>query len=170
MTGPVFVDANVFLYARDADEAQKRPRARAWLEYLWREALGRTSIQVLSEYYVNLKRKGASILAARDAWEDVRMYLAWNPREIDAEVFLRARDVEQRYRISWWDSLVVAAAQLQDCAVLLTEDLQDGAVFGTVTVRSPFTLAAGEPGARYAVAAAPSQHGTRGRPRRAIRP
>jgi len=39
-----------------------------------------------------------------------------------------------------WDAMVVAAAQLQDCALLLTEDLHDGAVFGAVTVRSPFTL------------------------------
>lgn len=164
MTVPVFVDANVFLYARDLDEVRKRPLARAWLEYLWREALGRTSIQVLSEYYVNLKRKGAR--AEADAWDDVRMYLAWNPREIDEDVFLRGREVEQRYRLSWWDSLVVAAAQLQDCGVLLTEDLRDGAVFGTVTIRSPFTLAAGAPAGQYAVPSAPRRHRTRGRPRR----
>ncbi|HEY9530408.1 MAG TPA: PIN domain-containing protein [Burkholderiales bacterium] len=166
MTGPVFVDANVFLYALDRDEVRKRPLARAWLEYLWREALGRTSIQVLSEYYVNLTRKGASKRAAEGAWEDVRMYLSWNPREIDEEVFLRARENEQRYRISWWDSLVVAAAQLQDCALLLTEDLQDGAVLGSVTVRSPFTLEIGEAGAQYAIPEAPSRHRGRGRPRR----
>jgi hypothetical protein len=45
--------------------------------------------------------------------------------------------------------MIVAAAQLQECALLLTEDLQDGAVFGTVTVRSPFTLDVREPGAKY---------------------
>ena len=94
------------------------------------------------------------------------MYLSWNPREIDEEVFLRARENEQRYRISWWDSLVVAAAQLQDCALLLTEDLQDGAVLGSVTVRSPFTLEIGEAGAQYAIPEAPSRHRGRGRPRR----
>jgi predicted nucleic acid-binding protein len=37
MTGPVFVDANVFLYARDEREPVKLPRARAWLDHLWRE-------------------------------------------------------------------------------------------------------------------------------------
>jgi predicted nucleic acid-binding protein len=115
---------------------------------------------------VNLKRKGAA-LAAEVAWEDVRMYLAWHPREIDEEVFLRARDVEKRYRLSWWDSMVVAAAQLQDCGVLLTEDLQDGAVFGGVTVRSPFSLAVGEPAAAYTLAPAAPRHRPRGRPRRA---
>lgn len=167
MTELVFVDANVFLYALDADEPAKQPRAKAWLECLWREARGRTSMQVLSEYYVNLKRRGASGLTAEAAWEGVKLYLAWQPREIDEEVFLRAREIEQRFRISWWDSMVVAAAQVQDCAVLLTEDLQDGGVFDMLTVRSPFTLAAGAPAAAYEATAARSRHRPRGRPRRA---
>jgi predicted nucleic acid-binding protein len=48
-TALVFVDTNVFLYARDAGEPTKQPRAAAWLEQLWRERSGRTSMQVLSE-------------------------------------------------------------------------------------------------------------------------
>jgi hypothetical protein len=63
--------------------------------------------------------------------------------------------------------MVVGAAQLQDCALLLSEDLHDGAVFGGVTVRSPFTLAAEEPRAQYAATpAARSRHRPRGRPKR----
>ena len=57
MTVPVFVDTNVLLYARDVGEPHKQPRAAAWLEWLWRQQLGRTSVQVLSEYYVNVTRK-----------------------------------------------------------------------------------------------------------------
>lgn len=63
--------------------------------------------------------------------------------------------------------MVVGAAQLQGCALLLTEDLQDGAVFGDVTVRSPFTLDVHEPAAAYAVTpAARPRHRPRGRPKR----
>lgn len=94
------------------------------------------------------------------------MYLAWHPREIDEEVFLRARDIEQRFQLSWWDSLVVAAAQLQDCNILLTEDLRDGVMLGTVTVRSPFTLTIGEPAASYAAPPSRLRHRPRGRPLR----
>jgi predicted nucleic acid-binding protein len=36
--------------------------------------------------------------------------------------------VQQRYRLSWWDSLIVAAAQLQACSLLLSEDTANGAV------------------------------------------
>lgn len=63
--------------------------------------------------------------------------------------------------------MVVAAAQIQDCALLLTEDLQDGAVYGGVTVRSPFTLDVREPLPAYAVApAVRPRHRGRGRPRK----
>jgi predicted nucleic acid-binding protein len=72
MTAPVFVDTNVLLYARDAGETGKQPRAAAWLDHLWREQLGRTSFQVLSDYYVNVTRKLSPGLAPDEAWDDVR--------------------------------------------------------------------------------------------------
>ena len=167
MTGLVFVDANVFLYAHDEGDPAKMPRANAWLNYLWREGLGRTSIQVLSEYYVNLKRKAGASLLPEEAWERVARFLAWKPHPVDEPLFRRAREIEQRWRLSWWDSIVVAAAQLQGCALLLTEDLQDGAVYGGVTVRSPFTLDVREPVPAYAaVPPAKPRHRGRGRPRK----
>ena len=63
--------------------------------------------------------------------------------------------------------LVVGAAQLQDCVVLLTEDLQDGMAFGTLAVRSPFSSVLKEPPAEYSVPRAHPLHRPRGRPRRA---
>lgn len=167
MTAPVFVDTNVIVYARDAREPAKQRLAESWLDHLWRERLGRTSFQVLSEYYVSVTRKLDPGLPAQEAWDDVNAMMAWNPRPIDRVVLERGRAIEARYRLSWWDSLVVAAAQLEGCAVLLTEDLQDGAQFDGVTVRSPFTLSVAEPRAAYTIASAASRHPRRGRPRRA---
>ncbi len=167
MTVPVFVDTNVLLYARDANEPAKQPRAQAWLEHLWRERLGRTSMQVLSEFYVNLKRKGGVRLTAEESWDRTARYFAWKPLPVDETLMRCAREIEQRHRLSWWDSMVVGAAQLQDCGLLLTEDLHDSAVFGSVTVRSPFTLAVEESVATYSAApAAASRHRHRGRPKR----
>ena len=168
MPGPaVFADANFLLYVLDERERAKQVRAAAWHERLWREDLGRTSMQVVSEFYVNLERMAGSRMSQEDAWAHASRYLAWNPLPIDREVLRVGREVERRYRISWWDSLIVAAAQLQDCEILLTEDLQDGMVFGRVTVRSPFTLEAREPAAAYSVMPPlASLHRPRGRPRR----
>ena len=170
MPAPVFVDTNVLLYARDAGDAAKQRRAAGWLEYLWREQLGRTSIQVLSEYYVNVTRKLTPGLSQEDAWDDVQSLMTWSPHPMDEPLLERGRDIERRYELSWWDSLIIAAAQLQGCPLLLTEDLQDGGVYGSVKVRSPFTLDLGEPAAAYTtVARAVSRHPARGRPKLAVR-
>lgn len=166
MIAPVFVDANVLVYARDANEVVKQPRAADWVARLWREQSGRTSMQVLSEYYVTITRKIKPVVSTDVAWNDVKSYLAWRPQPIDEALLQCAREIEQRYRLSWWDSMVIAAAQLQDCALMLTEDLQDGAVFGAVTVRSPFTLAVEEPRPMYQVASTVRPHRRPGRPRK----
>src|SRR5712692_5673330 len=70
--GLVFVDTNVLVYARDSSERTKHPRARAWLEMLWRERTGRLSTQVLHEYYVTVTRNLKPGLRADEAREDVR--------------------------------------------------------------------------------------------------
>lgn len=169
MTGPCFVDANVFVYTRDARDAAKRERALQWIELLWRDRLGRTSAQAIAEFYAVATRKLG--IEPERAWQTAERYFAWNPQPVDEALLRRAREIELRYRLSWWDSMIVAAAQLQGCALLLTEDLQDGAVFGAVTARSPFTLEVREAVARYTVErqGAPL-HRPRGRPRRAAAP
>jgi predicted nucleic acid-binding protein len=167
MTAPVFVDTNVLLYWRDGRDAAKQARAAEWLAHLWREKTGRTSTQVLSEYYVNVTRKLDPGLPADEAWDDVQALLAWDPQPIDGALLQRGQTVSSRYGLSWWDSLVVAAAQVQGCSLLLTEDLQDRADYGGVTVRNPFVLALGEEAAAYGAAAVvASRHRSRGRPRR----
>jgi len=161
----VFVDANVFLYARDAVEPLKRTRAQEWLSALWVEGRGRTSFQVLNEYYTNAKRKLG--IGPDVAWDDVTALFAWAPQPVNEQVLLVAREVERRHRLSWWDSLIVGAAQIQSCRVLLTEDLHDGESFGMVRVLNPFLHAVREPVADYLVASHTLVHRPRGRPRRA---
>jgi predicted nucleic acid-binding protein len=165
MTGPCFVDANVFVYARDPRDPRKQERAAQWIDMLWRERLGRTSVQAISEYYAVATRKLG--FPAERAWQYAERYFAWRPIPVDEVLLRRAREIEQRYRLYWWDAMIVAAAQIQECALLLTEDLQDGMTLGSVTVRSPFALSVGEPAAQYEVAPlAASRHRPRGRPKR----
>lgn len=168
MTAAVFVDTNVFVYARDASEPAKRSIAIQWLEELWREHRGRTSTQVLSEYYVTVTGKLPRRLDREIAWGHVRDLLAWEPQEISPEVLRLAREIEQRYATSWWDAMIVAAAQLQDCSILLSEDFQDGMAFGGVAVRNPFTTRVAEQPAEY-TAPRVARHRPRGRPRSAAR-
>jgi predicted nucleic acid-binding protein len=166
MTAPVFVDSNVLLCRRDAAETVKQPLAAAWLEHLWKSASGRTSCQVLNEFYVNATRKLSPGLDPEDAWDDITALFRWNPLPTTTDLIVRSRDIERRHRLSWWDSLIVAAAQMQNCALLLSEDFQDGARYGSVVVRSPFTLTIREAGAEYAGSPRSSRHPPRGRPRK----
>ena len=167
MTARIFVDTNVFAYARQAREPIKQPLAAQWLERLWSEQTGRTSVQVLNEYYTTLTRKIKPAVPAADAWDDVKNLMAWNPQATDLELLHRGRELEQRYRLSWWDGLIVAAAQLQNCVLLLTEDLQDRSVYGGVTVRNPFACSVSEDLTFYDVERVPvPSHPRRGRPRR----
>jgi predicted nucleic acid-binding protein len=167
----VFVDTNVFVYARQAHEAAKQPVAAQWIDRLWREQTGRTSMQVLSECYVTMTRRLKPAPSSAAVWDYVRSLLAWHPQPVDAQVFHRAFEIEQRHQLNWWDCLIVGSAQLQGCSVLLSEDLQDGAVLGSVTVRNPFALSVSDQLAAYQPGAVemPS-HPRRGRPKRAARP
>lgn len=168
MTDTVFVDTNVLVYARDAREPAKQIATAKWLDRLWRERCGRVSVQVLNEYYVTVTRKLKPGLTEDEAWDDVQSLLSWDPQPVNREVLAAARTVERRFRLSWWDSLIVAAAELQECAVLLSEDLQAGARYGMVTVVSPFDSAIAESSAPYtAIPRSPPQHRRPGRPQRA---
>jgi predicted nucleic acid-binding protein len=126
-------------------------------------------MQVLAEYYTTVTRKLRPGLAANSAWEDVVALLAWEPQETNRALLVRAREIERNHALSWWDSMIVAAAQIQDCDVLLSEDLQDGWTCGTVTVRNPFVDRIQETQAGYAQRPTPvSRHRRRGRPKSAV--
>jgi predicted nucleic acid-binding protein len=168
MTAPVFVDTNVFVYARHAGEPRKQAVASEWIERLWTDQLGRTSIQVLNELHVTLTRKIHPALLPEDSWDHISTLFAWDPQPLNAELLTRAREISRRHILSWWDSLIVSAAQAQNCVLLLTEDLQDRATYGGVTVRNPFALGVSEASAVYDTAPIASpRHRARGRPKRA---
>jgi predicted nucleic acid-binding protein len=133
---PVFVDSNVFLYAIDEADPKKQQAARRWRSELWRSRRGRISFQVLGEFYVNAIRKQPG--AREEARSEVRDLLAWNPVVADAALLERGWKIQDRYRLSYWDALIVAAAKAASCRYLLTEDLQAGQELDGVEVVNPF--------------------------------
>lgn len=136
---PVFVDTNVLVYARDAGEAVKQPKAIGWLDHLWRTRTGRLSYQVLSEFYVTVTRKLDPGLTPPVARAEIRNLLAWRPVVIDADVLEAAWGLQDQHSLSFWDALILAAARAARCEQLLSEDLTDGETYGGVTVVDPFT-------------------------------
>ena len=140
MIGPVFVDTNVFLYGVDDRDIAKRDRARAWIAVCWQRHCGRLSTQVLNEYYVNVRRNFPGQVSRGDARAEIRRYQNWRPWGIDQPTVEAAWAVESRYGLSYWDALMVAAAQQQGCTLMLTEDLQHDQQLDSVRIVNPFLV------------------------------
>lgn len=137
MTDRVFVDSNVWVYAVDADEPVKQARARALLSPATSDALV-TSAQVLGEFYVTVTRKLARPVAHDTAERMVDRMAQIPVVSIDADGVRAAIAGSRSWRVSYWDALIVVAAQSAGCSRLLTEDLADGSVYGGVRVENPF--------------------------------
>jgi predicted nucleic acid-binding protein len=100
------------------------------------------SYQVLQEFYNTVTRKiGVDPVQAQ---LNIRELLDWGPVPVSREVLEEAWVLEGRYGLSWWDALIVSAAHVAGCAVLLTEDLAEGQVYGTIKVVNPFKTAPGD--------------------------
>ncbi len=140
---PVFVDTNVLVYARDASEPDKQARAHEWMRHLWETETGRLSVQVLEEYYVTVTGKLRPGLSRQQARADIEDLVAWRPVQIDEGILDAAWSIEDRFGLSFWDALVVAAAHDAGCAFLLTEDLKHGADLDGVKVADPFRTPVG---------------------------
>ena len=136
MTAPIFVDTNVFICALDDADLKKRDAARAWRAELWKSRRGRISFQVLQEFYVQVTQKWPR--ARQGAQSEVRDLLAWKPVTVDEGLLERAWNLQDRYKLSFWDALIVAAAKAAACRYLLTEDLQADQDLEGVVVVDPF--------------------------------
>ena len=137
VTGPVFVDTNVFVYREDRTDPAKQVRADAWLSLLFERRQGRVSFQVLQELYSVLTQKLQHVDFA-EARRIVREIGAWRPVAPDIPLLERSWLLQERFAISWWDALIVAAARASECRFLLTEDLQHHQVLDDVRVINPF--------------------------------
>ncbi len=141
MTPLVFVDTNVFVYARDTSEADKQPAAAKWLEHLWETETGRISFQVLQEYYVTASRRLVPPIPLPRARAHVRaLETVWRPVATDEATLEQAWRLEDRMSISFWDALIVAAASRVGCRYLLTEDLQHGRTIDSLEIIDPFEV------------------------------
>ncbi len=138
MTAPVFVDTNVLVYSRDARVGAKQQRARDWLAFLWDTRRGRVSRQVLQEYYVTVTRKLRPGLPTGEARSDVRALFHWLQAVDPALLVESAWAFQDRCALSFWDALIVGAAQSMGCGFVLSEDLSAGQKLEGIRVVNPF--------------------------------
>ena len=139
MSDKYFVDTNILIYAHDTAAGDKHARARALVEDLWASRSGVVSTQILQELAVNLRQQAKKPLDAKTTREVVSDYLTWQVVVNSGDSILEALELEARYQISFWDALVIQAAQMAGAEILYSEDLSDGQRYGTVRVKNPLT-------------------------------
>jgi len=137
MSDKCFVDTNILVYAHDRSAGAKHQRAQLLLEQLWDSGLGVLSTQVLQELCINLRRKVTPPLLVEEVRMLIQDYSTWEIVTNTPESVLQALDIEQRYKTSFWDALILHAAEMSGAAILYSEDLAIGQSYGTIRIVNP---------------------------------
>lgn len=138
MIDRVFFDTNVLLYLYDHRFPEKRRVARTLVERFFGDRAASISTQVLQEFFVAATKK-TRLLSVAQAAEEVALYsqldglLTIQPAHI-----LEAIQIHIGDGLSFWDSLILAAARATAASVLYSEDLTHGRVYAGVRVENPF--------------------------------
>ena len=137
MTPSCFLDTNILLYSISQAGADAA-KARIALEILDRDDLG-LSVQVLQEFYVQATRASrAAPLPHALAYGLGRTWTRFAVQDVTLPVMTHAMEIKERYRLSYWDSAIVATAIALGCDTLMSEDMQHGQQFGRLVVENPF--------------------------------
>lgn len=133
----IFVDTNILIYSISPDPRDRLKRDRAQEVLAGHERA--LSVQVLNEFVHQVTRTSraghlshAHAVALTDVWRRFTVVA------IDLTVFDQAVAVQRQATLSWWDSLIVAAAVVAGCEALYSEDMQDGRVIDGVRIENPF--------------------------------
>jgi predicted nucleic acid-binding protein len=137
MSDKCFVDTNILVYAHDRSAGIKHERAAALLEQIWQAENGVLSTQVLQEFCSSVRRKPIRPLSSDDTSRVVRQYLAWEIVINTPASVLDAMETEARYKITFWDALILNAAERAGANTLYSEDFSNGQRYGSVRVVNP---------------------------------
>ncbi len=132
MSGEAFFDTNILIYAVATDDP-RADRARTLLA-----AGGRVGVQALNEFANVSRRKLGRAWADIDAAVAAFKALLGDPLPLTIDIHDTARELARAHGLAFYDALIVAAALDAECATLWSKDMQDGRVFGGLTIRNPF--------------------------------
>jgi predicted nucleic acid-binding protein len=139
MKDKIFIDTNIIVYAHDNSSGDKHTVAKEIMDYLWESKKGVISVQVLQEFFVCVTKKIVKPLLLKNARMILEYLSSWDVVVNDKYLTLKAIDLQEKYRFSFWDSLVIQAAIQSQARMLLSEDLPDGQNVKDLKILNPFT-------------------------------
>ncbi|MBC7821552.1 MAG: PIN domain-containing protein [Planctomycetaceae bacterium] len=138
MGDKVFFDTNVLVYAYDQRDPNKQSQAQALLLKATQSQTAVLSAQVLGEFFVVVTRKIPQPMTSSEAAEVIAELGAMDVMPLDLSLVQRAIATQQTYGVSYWDSLIIAAAERAGCVRIFSEDLNSGQLYHGVEVQNPF--------------------------------
>lgn len=138
MNGLDFIDTNILVYAYDSANPEKQKIAQSILTQAINNENAIVSTQVLGEFFTVITRKAKPSLSNNEALEIIECMRFARIQEIDFPMVKKAIEICDNYSISYWDSLIISAAERAGCECLLSEDLNNGQKYNTVVVSNPF--------------------------------
>jgi len=136
MNAARFLDTNILLYAYDLDAPAKREKALRIVEEGWiSPGSSSISVQILQELHVNLEKKGISKREIRALISD---YSRWPVVESTLSLLHTRMAKQSRWKLSFWDSMILAAARSSGASELITEDLNHLQDYDGLRVVNPF--------------------------------
>ena len=139
MSGRFFLDTNIFVYDFDVSEPRKTKRASALIRRAINSKRGVVSYQVVQEFLNLVFKKFAKPMPALEA--ERYLFSVFRPLlsvHSSPRLFLKAIELREAHRLSWYDSLIVAAALEAECETLYSEDLQAGKKVEGLRIENPF--------------------------------
>ncbi len=140
MNANIFIDSNILVYAYCADVPAKQRVAQEIIEDCLRYGVGFISPQVLGEFFVTITQKVSRGLSDDEARMGIESFQGLTVVDIDRDMVMQAMDIKARYKIHYWDALIIASAQRAGCRTIMSEDLSHGQKYGNVVVRNPFIV------------------------------
>ena len=138
MSDKHFLDTNILVYAYDSSDPEKQARAQTLLTQGIEQEDAVLSAQVLGEFFVVVTRRIKEPLSAEQAEQVIDLLSILPVVEVDVKLVKRAIILHKESQASYWDSLIVSAAERAGCTKILSEDLNAGQAYFDMKVEDPF--------------------------------
>ena len=139
MNDKYFIDTNIFVYTFDKTDKKKRQTANALIKKALSDHLGCISFQVIQEFINVSTRKFEKPLSISDCQKYLRTVLTPLCEVFSSlDLYYRSLDIMERWRYSFYDSLIISAALQAKCNLLYSENLQHEHKIESITIRNPF--------------------------------
>ena len=133
-----FFDANILVYAHDPRDPRKQTVAQSLIGDAMANDTGALSAQVLGEFFNTATRRLPNRLSVEEAMRVIEQVSVLPVVALDLELVQRAVSTCQRYQISYWDALIIAAAERANCTRIFSEDLNAGQHYNGILLVNPF--------------------------------